>query len=153
MKTPASLVIAGLCSLLVVNASAQSPAAEPAAPTPESPALAADKAAKEAAKAHIRPAADRFIMAVPPPPARTEAKTPPPVGNFVWVPGHWAPKDGEWQWVAGTWGIPATPASVWIDAKYDAKTKRWSPGYWQPDRPYAPEPDSPPKDPPAPAKF
>jgi hypothetical protein len=95
--------------------------------------LAEQKAAGEAVRAHIQPAAR--LMATPPPAPRTEVKPSPPDAHSVWVPGHWAPEAGEWKWTAGQWTTPATPTSVWIEAKYDAKTKKWSPGYWQPDRP------------------
>jgi hypothetical protein len=79
--------------------------------------------------------AARIVMPTPPPPPRAESKPAPPPGNYVWVPGHHVPIKDEWRWVAGEWGVPATPASVWIEAQYDPKTQSWSPGYWQPDRP------------------
>ena len=119
------------------------------------PELAASKTVEEANKEHSEPAKDRFIMETPPPPLRAEKKPPIPAAGMVWVPGHWYPSKGEWQWRAGQWGIPATPISVWIDAKYDAKTKQWSPGYWQPDRvaPEQPEAPAPAENQPPPAKF
>lgn len=86
-----------------------------------------------------------FFIAAPPPVPRPETKPPAPAAGYVWVPGHYMPVKGEWQWVAGEWGVPATPSSVWIDARYDAKVKYWTPGYWQPDRP-TPEPSAPTKD-------
>jgi hypothetical protein len=76
----------------------------------------------------------KIVMDDPPPAPRAETKPPAPPGNYVWVPGHYVPINHEWRWVAGEWGVPVTPSSVWIDATYDAKTRTWSPGYWQPDR-------------------
>jgi hypothetical protein len=117
--------------------------------------LAASKAIEEANRNHVEPTRDRFTMENPPPPPRAEKKPPIPAPGMVWVPGHWMPVKGEWQWTPGSWGIPATPISVWIDAKYDPKTKLWSPGYWQPDRvaPEQPETAAPNEDQPTPTKF
>jgi hypothetical protein len=129
--------------------------AKPASREKLPPELAASKAIEEANKEHIEPTKDRFTMETPPPPLRPEKKPPIPAAGMVWVPGHWAPNKGEWQWREGRWGIPATPISVWIDAKYDPKTKLWSPGYWQPDRVAPEQPEAPrtSEDQPAPAKF
>lgn len=82
---------------------------------------------------------DPNLISTPPPPVRPETKPPAPAGLYVWVPGHYAPAKGEWQWIPGEWSVPATPSSVWIEGRYDEKTKRYSPGYWQPDRPPAPQ--------------
>ena len=116
--------------------------AQPVAPEKLPPELAASKAIEAANEEHIEPVRDRFTMETPPPPARAEKKPSIPASGMVWVPGHWVPVKGEWQWRPGEWGVPATPISVWIDAKYDPKTKQWSQGYWQPDRPapHQPEP-------------
>lgn len=107
------------------------------------PATAEAKAIDAANKEHLRPSRDRHKMETPPPALRSETKPPMPAQGMVWVPGHWIPVKGEWQWTAGHWGIPATPISVWIDAKYDPKTKQWSPGYWQPDRVTPEQPEVP----------
>jgi len=74
-----------------------------------------------------------FEMAEPPPAPRAETKPAAPGPNYVWVAGHHMPVKGEWRWVQGEWAIPALPISVWVEARYDAKEKKWSPGYWQPD--------------------
>jgi hypothetical protein len=82
----------------------------------------------------------KIVMATPPPPRRAETTPTTPKPGYVWVPGNYVPVDGEWRWVAGEWGVPATPVSVWIEARYDPATKTWTPGYWQPDRPDPVEP-------------
>ena len=109
-----------------------------AGPVPRYPAHpSAEKPGKVAATKPVEP---RIVIPTPPPPARPE--TVPTAGKpgHVWVPGHYVPLDGQWRWVAGEWGVPATPISVWVEARYDTKTKTWTPGYWQPDRPDPPEP-------------
>jgi hypothetical protein len=150
MKLGSLLVISGIYGLLSFSAlcmqtafaadsSVEPPASVPprqkaaasVAPSPEklSPALAESKALEEAMRIHIRPARVQLPMATPPPPLLSETKPPTPSGSWVWVPGHWAPVNGEWQWRAGEWGAPATPISVWIESKYDEKTKIWTAGY------------------------
>lgn len=96
-----------------------------------------------------------FEMDTPPPPPRPETKPAPPDPGYVWVPGHYMPVKGKWRWVRGEWAVPATPSSVWIAASYDAKERKWSPGYWQPDKPSAPESETPSKDPatPLPSRY
>jgi hypothetical protein len=142
MKTKTSLTIAVLCVLMTVSRAAESAAKPASASLP--PSLAAEKATEEAIRTHIKPSVRQ--MKTPPPAPRTDTKPPAPANNLVWVPGHWAPQDDEWKWVAGRWSVPATPASVWIEPKYDPATKRWSPGYWQPDRPDSYENEQPAKE-------
>lgn len=110
---------------------------------------APDAAVTEAKRRHIKPADDRLRMANPPPAAKPEKKPAAPANNYVWRPGHWAPAEGEWRWVAGEWALPPTPVSVWIEGKYDEKEQRWTAGYWQPDRLAPTEPGAKP-DAPAP---
>ena len=86
-----------------------------------------------------------FDMNNPPPAPRTETKPPTPAPGLVWAAGHYMPVKGVWRWVNGEWAAPATPISVWIPANYNAKKKKWSPGYWQPDAPYTAPAGSPPK--------
>lgn len=117
------------------------------------PSLAAKKAAEEANRAHIRPANGPFTMETPPPPPRLETKPPAPAAGYVWIPGHWTPVNGQWRWTPGEWGEPPTAASVWIESKYDSKTKQWTAGYWQPDRPGGYEPDVLEKEPAPAVKF
>jgi hypothetical protein len=120
---------------------------------PASSELAASEALKKANEEHIRESRTFLIVDTPPPPPRAEKKPPSPASDLVWVPGHWIPVKGEWQWRRGEWGFPATPVSVWIEARYDAKTKHWTAGYWQPDKPSPPEPASTQNDQPPAQKF
>jgi hypothetical protein len=96
--------------------------------------LISTKAREEANRKHIRPPTAPVVVDTPPPAPRQEKRPVMTAPGLVWVPGHWVPTKTEWQWVSGEWGVPATPISVWIEPKYDAKTKQWRPGYWQPDR-------------------
>lgn len=120
-----------------------------------SPELAASKELEEANRQHIRPARASQAVETPPPSPRAEEKPPMPTQGLVWVPGYWRPGKEGWKWTPGEWDVPATPISVWIEARYDAATKQWTPGYWQPDRdqPYEHEHETEEKEQPATAKF
>lgn len=168
MKRKPLITVAALCALTFAaraanppatpDASAGSAATKPAAASAHSttppdsasksappalpPSLAADKAKEEAIRAHIQPSTYQK-MATPPPAPRAEIPPARPAGEHVWVPGHWAPQEGEWKWVSGQWRVPATPTSVWIEPRYDPAKQRWSAGYWQPDRPDSYENEAP----------
>jgi len=145
--------LASVCGIIAMGALI-STLAEAAAPPPVAPATQPDLTRAEALKiiaesrlyvAHpgSQPAnrasagspvtTPAFDMPLPPPAPRAETKPPAPQAGLVWVPGHYMPVVGSWRWVLGEWAVPATPISIWIPANYDAKAKKWSPGYWQPD--------------------
>ncbi len=86
-------------------------------------------------RSEVRVSTPDFDMVEPPPPVRAETRPAAPVAGYLWVPGHYMPVAHTWRWVQGEWAAPATPASVWIPARYDSAKKKWTPGYWQPDRP------------------
>jgi hypothetical protein len=118
-------------------------------------ALAAPPANQPAETALVHTGASTFgsqtdpaNIATPPPPLRPEKKPPAPDSTYIWVPGHYTPSKGEWQWVAGKWGVPATPTSVWIEGKYDSDAKRWNEGYWQPGGTVVPDVEAPKSGPP-----
>ncbi len=144
----------GNASAAAPKASAFDPASAPAltlaeaqqkiAAAPRYPAHPAPKQPGDKKEPEVK--SPGFEMAAPPPAPRAEQKPAVPVAGHVWVPGHYMPVEGQWRWVMGEWGVPATPASVWIPARYDEKTRKWTPGYWQPDRPTPPEPDVAPQD-------
>ena len=174
MKTKFRVRLAGLCGALAAFAfsentcrATESPSASPAeksSPGAE-PALTRAEALKIVAGARhyvAHPSAQQahsagatqaepamttpdFDMAEPPPAPRAETKPPSPAPSLVWVAGHFMPVKGVWRWVNGEWAAPVTPISVWIQASYDAKVKRWSPGYWQPDATTTPTAESTPK--------
>jgi hypothetical protein len=158
MKTRAPwvlMILAGLSASLIAAEPPAKPAPDSAKAPPAAadakqpaektaalpPALAESQAIEEAKRAHILPPTDPFKIDTPPPAPRVETKPPSPAAGTVWIPGHWRPVKGAWQWTPGEWGVPATAASVWIEPRYDPKMKVWSPGYWQPDRAQSYEPD------------
>lgn len=157
MKTKAGWTMLGVGGLLMASALVAATTASKPDNAPAQPPATELKESQEreaANKEHIRPARAFIVVETPPPPARKEEKPPQPSAGMKWVPGQWSPRDGKWEWKAGQWDFPATPISVWIEAKYDEKTKRWTAGYWQPDRPapYEPEPSNDETPPPTP-KF
>lgn len=156
MKKRTSLVIIGLsglwASILVGANNPPGPPSDRAASKPLPPELAESKATEKTIAAHIKSPHTPMVIATPPPSPRTEKKLPAPADGYVWVPGHWRPVVGQWQWTQGEWATPATPVSVWMEPTYDSKTEQWSSGYWQPDRAESYETDTAPKDAPPPPR-
>lgn len=101
-----------------------------------------DKGGDEGKPSEPQPLPSVFSMESPPPAPKTEGKPLAPGPDLVWVDGHYMPVENQWRWVTGAWAKPATPISVWIPARYDEKTKKWYPGYWEPDRVTAPPTES-----------
>jgi hypothetical protein len=160
MRITVMLGCVGVCAAIAGNARgadestarpmprAKAEAASPAANAPALTLAEAQKVVVAARKyeAHPppdpagRPAEPRVMMPDfqglgPPPVPRAETKPESPTAGFVWVPGHYMPVSGAWRWVRGEWAAPATPVSVWIPSRYDPAERKWTPGYWQPDRP------------------
>jgi hypothetical protein len=41
----------------------------------------------------------------------------PPTADFIWIPGTWIFRGGQFLWLAGKW-VPVHPGWVWIPARY-----------------------------------
>jgi hypothetical protein len=134
ISKPAASAGSASAPVSVATGKEDPPASQPEAAKPAASPLTESQELEKAKQAHIRPASRLIVMESPPPPPRVETKIPSSVPGLVWVPGHWTPVKSEWQWTAGEWSVPATAASVWIEPRYDPKTKQWTAGYWQPDR-------------------
>lgn len=157
-KTLLPLAAVGLSSLIAITSFAadnskdskapgaagqpESLADKPSPPTKLPESLKEEKKREQAVDNHILPE-NLAVMEQPPPPPRAETQPPAPGEGFKWKPGHWAVVNKQWAWVPGEWGMPPQTSSVWIEGRWDEKTKKWSAPYWQADRPetYASEPE------------
>jgi hypothetical protein len=77
---------------------------------------------------------ERTIVLQPPPAPQETMTAPPAATGYTWVPGHWAFREGTWQWESGSWHagvVPPMPALVTetIPAA-PMSNSRWVPGYW-----------------------
>lgn len=73
------------------------------------------------------------VVYVPPPAPRVEIYGPPPYPEAVWIPGHWAYREGEWVWIPGHWEKRPRPTAVWVPGHWRPKGKGWVwvPGHWE----------------------
>lgn len=130
MKTTLVWVLAGLsASVLAATSFGESNRETAANPPPPADAPATAHGGSETFGARTDPT----IMEAPPPKLRAETKPPAPGPLYFWVAGYYMPVKGQWTWVSGKWSMPPTVESVWIMGTYDAATKHWSEGHWQPD--------------------
>ena len=126
MKIKSFRILASLCAGTLAVISFGQTSREPAAanPPPAQVHTGASTFGKDT---------DPALIATPPPKPLAETKPAAPGPKYIWVAGHYIPVKGQWQWVAGRWSMPPTVESVWIQGTYDATTKHWSEGHWQPD--------------------
>jgi hypothetical protein len=76
------------------------------------------------------------VTVLQPPPAPQETMPAPPSSSgYTWVPGHYAFRNGQWQWESGTWHAGAVPPMPPMLAEAVPEpppypNSRWVPGYW-----------------------
>ncbi len=68
-----------------------------------------------------------------PPVARVEVIPTSPGARYVWVGGHWGWRDNAYQWVSGSWVLPATGFSAWVPGHWDHDRQGWfwTDGHWR----------------------
>ena len=73
-----------------------------------------------------------IVVKEQPPVERIEVIGAPPEQGRVWIPGHWARREGEWTWIAGHWGRPPHPAGIWEPGHWAWRPFGWTwrPGHW-----------------------
>jgi hypothetical protein len=59
--------------------------------------------------------------------------TPKPSSDYVWIPGYWAWRLGQQQWIAGHWETPPHPGAKWVAPRWDHQGDGYVfvQGYWQ----------------------
>jgi hypothetical protein len=77
---------------------------------------------------------ERTVIVQPPAAPQETMPAPPAASGYTWVPGHWAYRDGQYQWERGSWqpGVaPPMPALVQETIPpAPMSSSRWIPGYW-----------------------
>ena len=75
-----------------------------------------------------------IVSAVSPPPPPRVVVVPPPHPGYVWQPGFWTRRGGQWIWVDGYW-IVAQPRYRWVPTRWEPLpdgTWQLAPGRWVP---------------------
>jgi hypothetical protein len=100
-----------------------------------SPVVVTQPAQKEVIVAQPAAPAREVIVVQPsqPPAARVEVRTASPGPDYVWVPGSYEFRDGQWEWTAGRWVVPERPAAIWEPGHWEKVPGGyiWQPGHWR----------------------
>jgi len=72
-------------------------------------------------------------VAAPPPPSRVEVRGPAPMGDGIWIAGHWEWRDGRYLWIDGRWERDRA-GYVWVEPRYARQGVGWVyvRGHWRP---------------------
>lgn len=73
------------------------------------------------------------VLKEAPPAPRFEEMSPKPASDYVWIPGYWAWRAGQQQWVAGHWEVPPHVGAKWVAPKWERQGDGYMfiQGYWQ----------------------
>ena len=73
------------------------------------------------------------VPATPPPPPASEAVTPAPASNAVWIPGYWSFDGTNYSWVGAHWEIPPANAHTYVAAHWENQGSGYFfvPAYWR----------------------
>jgi hypothetical protein len=65
-----------------------------------------------------------------PPSPRFERRMAAPGRGYFWIGGHHAWMTNQWVWVPGIWALPPQPGALWVEGRWDNRSRNWIDGYW-----------------------
>jgi hypothetical protein len=79
-------------------------------------------------------------VTVAPPPVRAEVRPVAPSPNHIWIPGHWAWRNGAHVWYGGHYAMPPSAGYHWVQARWVNQGGRWTffEGHWALNQPTSP---------------
>jgi len=80
------------------------------------------------------------VVHTAPPPPVVEQRIISPGSGYVWVPGHNSWMHGRWIWVPGTWVRPPQPEAVYVEGRWDERSRNWIEPHWEMVAPPTPAP-------------
>ena len=83
----------------------------------------------------IAASADRFVVIDTAPPAPRHEVIPHARHGYVWAPGYWDRRHGEWMWVRGHWERERH-GMYWHPNRWEQRDGRWEfhRGEWRSER-------------------
>lgn len=104
----------------------------------------------------LGPPAPIVVREAPPRPTVVERQYVSPGPGLVWVPGHNSWIHGRWAWIPGTWVRPPQPNLIYVEGRWDERSRNWIEPHWAiitPPRPPAPPPPVVIVQPPPPPRY
>ena len=80
---------------------------------------------------YVEPQPQYVIVQQAPPPLILERRPPPPSGLHVWIDGSWNWSGQRYSWQAGRYELPPQPGAVWVAARYESDSHRYTQGQWK----------------------
>jgi hypothetical protein len=79
-------------------------------------------------------------VGVAPPPMRAEVRPMAPSPRHVWIPGHWAWRNGAHLWIAGHYALPPAEGYHWVHSRWVQEGGGWVyyEGHWAMNQPTQP---------------
>ena len=74
----------------------------------------------------VREAPPRPVVVV-----ENERRDRQPGPDYVWVSGHNTYRDGRWVWVGGTWARPPQPDAIYVEGRWDERSRSWVESHWE----------------------
>lgn len=64
------------------------------------------------------PDTDVIVVKEAPPTVKVETKPASPGEGYMWIPGYWEYRNGEYAWVDGRWERPPAEEMVWVPGQW-----------------------------------
>jgi hypothetical protein len=70
------------------------------------------------------------VHEAPPRPVREVIVTSPGRG-YVWVPGRYVWHHHHWNWVPGVWVVPPQQGAIYVEGRWDERSRNWVEAHWE----------------------
>lgn len=81
----------------------------------------------------LGPPAPILVREAPPRPiiVEHERRIATPGPDYIWVEGHNSWRDGRWVWVGGTWARPPQRDAIYVEGRWDERSRNWVESHWE----------------------
>ncbi len=71
------------------------------------------------------------VREAPPRPVVVDTRYAAPGSGYVWVAGHNSWRNGRWVWMAGAWVRPPQPNVIYVEGRWDERSRNWIESHWE----------------------
>jgi len=79
----------------------------------------------------LGPPAPIVVREAPPRPTIVERQYAAPGTGYVWIAGHNTWINGRWAWISGTWVRPPQPGVIYVEGRWDERSRNWIEPHWE----------------------